>query len=95
MPRFRFRHCNSHNSRCQSLLKTVDDKKVARINELYHKSKSEGLTPEELKEQQILRKEYIDSFKRNLRGQLNNISIKEKDGSITNLGEKFGSKKGN
>ena len=44
---------------------------------------------------QILRKEYIDSFKRNLRGQLNNISIKEKDGSITNLGEKFGSKKGN
>ena len=71
----------------------MDDKKVARINELYHKSKSEGLTPEELKEQQILRKEYIDSFKRNLRGQLNNISIKEKDGSITNLGEKFGSKK--
>ena len=47
----------------------MDDKKVARINELYHKSKSEGLTPEELKEQQILRKEYIDSFKRNLREQ--------------------------
>lgn len=42
----------------------MDDKKVARINELYHKSKSEGLTPEELKEQQILRKEYIDSFKK-------------------------------
>ena len=63
----------------------MDDKKVARINELYHKSKSEGLTPEELKEQQILRKEYIDSFKRNLRGQLNNISIKEKDGSITDI----------
>ena len=73
----------------------MDDKKVARINELYHKSISVGLTPEELKEQQILRKEYIDSFKRNLRGQLNNISIKEKDGSITNLGEKFGNKKGN
>ncbi len=73
----------------------MDDKKVARINELYHKSKAEDLTPEELKEQQILRKEYIDSFKRNLRGQLNNISIKEKDGSITNLGEKFGNKKGN
>lgn len=73
--------------------KIMDDKKVARINELYHKSKAEGLTPEELKEQQILRKEYIDSFKRNLRGQLNNISIKEKDGSITNLGEKFGKQK--
>ena len=73
----------------------MDDKKVARINELYHKAKAEGLTETEIKEQQILRKEYIDSFKRNLRGQLNNISIKEKDGSITNLGEKFGNKKGN
>ena len=34
-------------------------------------------------------------YRRNLRGQLNNISIKEKDGSITNLGEKYGQKKGN
>lgn len=73
----------------------MDDKKIARINELYHKSKAEGLTAEEAKEQQILRREYIDSFKRNLRGQLNNISIQEKDGSITNLGEKFGDQKGN
>ena len=73
----------------------MDDKKIARINELYHKSKAEGLTAEEAKEQQILRREYIDSFKRNLRGQLNNISIQEKDGSITDLGEKFGDKKGN
>lgn len=72
----------------------MDEKKIARINELYHKSKAEGLTEEELKEQQILRREYIDSFKRNLRSQLDNISIKEADGSITNLGEKFGNKKG-
>lgn len=73
----------------------MDDKKIARINELYHKSKAEGLTSEEAKEQHILRQEYIDSFRRNLRGQLDNISIQEKDGSITNLGEKFGNKKGN
>ena len=73
----------------------MDNKKIARINELYHKSKSEGLSAEELKEQQILRREYIDSFKRNLRGQLNNISIKEPDGRITDLGEKFGNKAGN
>lgn len=72
----------------------MDEKSIARINELYHKSKAEGLTEEELKEQQILRREYIDSFKRNLRSQLDNISIKEADGSITNLGEKFGNKKG-
>lgn len=74
---------------------SMDNKKIARINELYHKSKSEGLSAEELKEQQILRREYIDSFKRNLRGQLNNISIKEPDGRITDLGEKFGNKAGN
>lgn len=73
----------------------MNEEKIARINELYHKSKTVGLNEEELKEQQILRREYIDSFKRNLRGQLNNISIKEKDGSITNLGEKYGNEKAN
>lgn len=73
----------------------MDDKKIARINELYHKSKAEGLSEEELKEQQILRREYIDSFKRNLRGQLDQISIREPDGTITDLGEKFGNKKAN
>ena len=35
--------------------KIMDDKKVARINELYHKSKAEGLTPEELKGQDLYR----------------------------------------
>ena len=59
----------------------MDDKKVARINELYHKSKSEGLTPEELKEQQILRKEYIDSFKASLVGQLENTYIIDEKGN--------------
>lgn len=73
----------------------MDDKTIKRINELYHKSKAEGLTEDERKEQQILRREYIDAFKRNLRGQLNNISIQEADGSITDLGEKFGKKYGN
>lgn len=73
----------------------MDEKKIARINELYRKSKAEGLTDEEATEQRVLRREYIDSFKRNLRGQLNQISIREKDGSITHLGEKFGNKTGN
>ena len=67
--------------------------KIRRINELYHKSKAEGLTEEEKKEQKILRQEYIESFRENLRGQLNNISIKEKDGTIVNLGEKYGKKR--
>lgn len=70
----------------------MEDLNIARINELYHKSKREGLTPEEKDEQARLRKQYAESVKANLRGQLNNIDILEKDGSITNLGERFARK---
>lgn len=73
---------------------TMTDEKIKRINELYHKAKAEGLTEEEKQEQQVLRKQFVDDFKRNLRGQLDNISIKEQDGSVTNLGEKHGLKEG-
>lgn len=62
---------------------------IARINELYHKSQKEGLTPEE---QAALRKEYIASVKRNLKGQLDNIDMVNADGTVTNLGEKYGNK---
>lgn len=80
----------------QSLKGSVmDGQKINRINELYRKSKAEGLTDAEKKEQKILRMEYLESVKRNLRGQLNNIDIEEKDGTVVNLGEKYGNKKGN
>lgn len=71
------------------------NERIARINELYHKSQDQGLTPEEKEEQVKLRREYIDSIKNNLRSQLNNINIQNEDGSITNLGKKFGNKFGN
>lgn len=73
----------------------MNEQKIARINELYRKSKAEGLTEAEKKEQKILRQEYLESIRGNLRSQLNNIDIKEKDGSITNLGERYGRKIGN
>lgn len=63
----------------------MTEQDIARINELYHKSKAEGLTPEEAAEQANLRHEYILAIRRNLRGNLDSISIQEKDGSITNL----------
>lgn len=69
------------------------NQKIARINELYHKSQKEGLTEEEKAEQKQLREDYIASVRGNLKAQLNNINIQNKDGSITNLGEKFGKKK--
>ena len=68
----------------------MDEKLIERINALAKKSKEEGLTEEEKIEQQKLRKEYINIIKKNLRAELNNISIVEKDGSITDLGKKFG-----
>lgn len=64
-----------------------------RINELYHKSQAEGLTGAEKEEQKQLRQAYVANVRANLRGQLNNISIVEKDGSVTDLGEKFGNEK--
>jgi uncharacterized protein YnzC (UPF0291/DUF896 family) len=68
----------------------VDTQKIDRINELYHKSKSVGLTEEEKKEQAALRQEYLAAIRGSLRNNLNNISIVEKDGSITDLGKKYG-----
>lgn len=66
--------------------------KIDRINTLAHKAKSVGLTEEEKKERDALRKEYIATIRMNLRSQLDNIDIKESDGSVTNLGEKYGRK---
>lgn len=72
----------------------MDDKKLARINELARRAKAEGLTEAERTEQAELRREYIEAVRRNLRGQLDNINILTKEGKIVNLGEKYG-KKGN
>ena len=66
--------------------------KIDRINALYHKSKAEGLTDEEKEEQAKLRAEYVASVRNNLRSQLDNISIQEPDGSVVNLGDKYGKK---
>ncbi len=69
----------------------MKQERIDRINQLYHKSQTpEGLTPQEKEEQDRLRKEYIADIRASLRGNLNNISIQEADGSITDLGKKYG-----
>ena len=60
---------------------------IQRINELARKAKAEGLTPAEKEEQQKLRREYIAAVK------IDNIDVQEKDGTIVNLGERYGSKR--
>lgn len=66
----------------------MEQSKLDRINELYHKSQAEGLTEAEKQEQQKLRVEYIGLVRANLRGQLNNISLLNPDGSVTDLSKK-------
>lgn len=68
------------------------EEKIKRINELYHKSQAEGLTEEEKAEQAALRAEYVANIRANLKSQLDNISIQEADGSITDIGKKYGTK---
>lgn len=65
------------------------EEKIKEINYLYHKSQKEGLTEEEKLRQQMLRQEYVDAVRGNLRSQLNRIDMVEKDGSIVNLGDKM------
>lgn len=71
----------------------MDHSVLDRINELYHKSQREGLTDAEKQEQARLRKQYVAAVMNNFESQLNNIDIQNEDGSIENLGEKYGQKK--
>lgn len=64
------------------------EERIARINALYHKSQSEGLTEEEKEEQKKLRAEYVANIRAGLKAQLDNIEIVEADGSHTPLKRK-------
>ncbi|WP_418747862.1 DUF896 domain-containing protein [Frisingicoccus sp.] len=74
----------------------MTDKDIARINELYKKSKTpEGLTPEERIEQAELRGAFLASVRSNLKGQLDTIKIQKPDGTIVDLKKKHQEKYGN
>ena len=66
----------------------MNQDKINRINELYKKSKTTGLTEAEKEEQQQLRTEYRMSILNNLSSSLDNVSIKNPDGSVTKLKSK-------
>jgi len=52
---------------------------IARINELFRKKNSIGLTNEELEEQKQLRQVYLTAIKKSLRDQLDHIEIVDED----------------
>lgn len=72
---------------------SISDDKIKRINELAHKSKTpEGLTAAEKEEQQKLRQEFLANIRANLKSQLDNIDVQNPDGTVENLGEKYGNR---
>ena len=71
----------------------MTQEKIARINELAHKSKTTGLTEAEKAEQQALRKEYLEDMKASLRAQLEHTSIQKPDGTIHKVTRRAGVKK--
>lgn len=73
----------------------MKQEQIDRINELYHKSKAEGLTEAEKQEQILLRKQFIADVRNNLAAQLDNIDLVNADGTVENLGEKRAENGGN
>lgn len=63
----------------------MEQAKLDRINYLARESKVRELTEDEKAEQKKLRTEYVKLVHDNLRGQLQNISIVEPDGTIRPL----------
>ena len=55
----------------------MEKAKIDRINELAHKSKSEGLTETEKEEQRILRQEFLAEIRADFKATLESIEIVE------------------
>jgi len=53
----------------------LSKEKISRINELAKKSKTCNLSDSEKKEQKELREEYLKSFRKNFKSQLDSIEI--------------------
>ena len=64
----------------------MDPQMIARINELAHKAKAEGLTEEEKQEQKKLRDAYRAAFRRNLTEQLEHTYVMDENGNQRTLG---------
>ncbi|MBE6038047.1 MAG: DUF896 domain-containing protein [Anaerofustis stercorihominis] len=62
--------------------------KIERINELARKKKTVGLTPEELEEQAVLRKEYIEMWRGNVINVVESVVIVDEDGNRRKINKK-------
>ena len=55
--------------------------RLERINELARKAKTEGLTPEEIAERDVLRREYVNAVLGNVRAQLDSTYVVDEEGN--------------
>ena len=62
---------------------------LKRINELAKKKREEGLSAEETQEQKELYKVYLGSIRSQFQATLDNVSIKEADGTLTPFKDAF------
>ena len=67
---------------------SFDQKKTDRINELARLSKVRDLTPEEKEEQAVLRKEFLENFRKGFESRLQNMEILEPDGTLRKVRKK-------
>ena len=59
----------------------IDEKLIARINELANKKKKMGLTAEESEEQQRLRQIYLKEFRQGFEQQLKSVKVVDENGN--------------
>lgn len=66
----------------------TEEMPIKRINELANKAKTVGLTAEEKEEQAILRKKYLELFRKGMKAQLDSIVIVDENGNRRKLSQK-------
>lgn len=68
----------------------MEQHQIERINELARLSRERELTPQEQAERAKLRGQYIAEFRQSMEHTLQNVRIREKDGTLTELHKKDG-----
>lgn len=71
----------------------MENKLLQRINELAKKKKTVGLTADELAEQKKLYKIYLGEIRTQFDKTLDNVSVKEKDGTVVPFKDAYKKKK--
>lgn len=67
----------------------MDKKLIDRINELAKKKREQGLSESEQAEQKKLYKIYLGEIRSQFSATLDNVSVKEKDGSVVPFKEAY------